>query len=192
MCPPLFSMENEMNKIQRVSLFFRVLFQITFVVIPIALVIAWIKAPDPLFSFHGIDALMIPTKEYPVMHVLSLTTRLLGFMISLIPYGIELIILYFLIKLFGLYERGEIFSVSNVKYIRNIGYTLVIGQLLHPIYEGCMGVILTIGNPAGHRFASVTVDGTNIGVLLGALMVILISWIMAEGCKLREEQQLTI
>src|SRR5436190_811631 len=107
-----------MNKIQRVSLFFRVLFQIAFIVIPIALVIAWIKAPDPLFSLGSFATTMIPTSEYPVLHPLSLTTRVLGFIVSLIPNGIDLIILYFLIKLFRLYEKGEIFSGSNVNYIR--------------------------------------------------------------------------
>jgi len=55
-----------------------------------------------------------------------------------------------------------------------------------------MGFILTWRNPPGHRFASITLIQTNIGVILVALMVILISWIMLEGCKIREEQQLTV
>lgn len=32
----------------------------------------------------------------------------------------------------------------------------------------------------------------SIGIILIALMVILIFWIMLEGCKIREEQQLTV
>ena len=106
--------------------------------------------------------------------------------------SIELYILYSLIKLFKLYEKAEIYSINSVRYIRNIGYALIITQLVNPIYEGLMGVALTWHNPTGHRFASISLDQTNIGIVLVALLVILISWIMAEGCKLREEQQLTI
>jgi hypothetical protein len=104
----------------------------------------------------------------------------------------ELYILYSLIKLFGLYSKGEIFSVNSVKHIRNIGYALLITQIVNPLYEGLMGLALTWHNPHGHRFASVTLNQTNLGIIFVALIVILVSWIMAEGCKLREEQQLTI
>lgn len=91
-----------------------------------------------------------------------------------------------------MYEQGKIFSLNHVKYIRNIGYALLIGQIVEPFYQGIMGFILTAHNPPHHRFATVTLDQTNIGMLLTALLVILISWIMAEGYKLHQEQQLTI
>jgi hypothetical protein len=116
----------------------------------------------------------------------------MGFSLSLIPAGIEMLVLYFLSKLFRLYETGEIFSINNVRYIRNVGYALLAGQVFYPVYEGLMGIILTMNNPSGHRFAKVSFTQTNVGILLVALLVILISWIMAEGCKLREEQQLTV
>jgi hypothetical protein len=106
--------------------------------------------------------------------------------------AIALFILSMLIKLFSLYAKGEIFSLNNVRYIKNIGYALLIGQIVHPIYQGLMGLVLTWHNPPGHRFASVTFDQVNLGILLVALLVILISWIMAEGCKLQEEQKLVI
>jgi len=65
-------------------------------------------------------------------------------------------------------------------------------QLVNPFYEALMGIVLTLHNPHGHRLAIITLDQTNIGILFVAGIVILISWIMSEGCKLREEQQLTI
>ncbi len=60
------------------------------------------------------------------------------------------------------------------------------------LYQALIGFMLTWRNPPGHRFVSITLDQTNIGIILVALMVILISWIMLEGCKIREEQQLTV
>jgi hypothetical protein len=181
-----------MNKIRRVSLFFRVLFQILFVVLPVLVIIAWIIAPSPILSTQSLVLIDMIPREYPIMHPLSITTKILGCLMSMIPTAVELFILYCLIQLFFLYEKGEIFSLQNVRYIRNVAYALLVGQLISPFYEAIMGVILTWNNPHGHRFASITFNGTNVGILLTALFVILISWIMAEGCKLREEQQLTI
>lgn len=184
-----------MDKIKRVSWFFRMLFQILFIVLPVVLAMSWMQAPQSMVLFNHIIELDTIPKMYSaaILHPLTHMDKLLGFALSLLPLLVELFILYFLIKLFRLYEQGEIFHLNNVKYIRNIGYTLLIGQILvDPIYQAFMGVILTWHNPPGHRFAGITLNQTNVGILLTALLVILISWIMAEGCKLREEQQLTV
>jgi len=182
------------KKIEYVSLFFRIIFQIIFLTLPVVIIIGWINIPESLHLFDGAINIRIIPEEYSsaIVHLLSVEERLLGFAVSLIPLSIDLLILYFLIKLFHLYEAGEVFSIQNVNYIRNIGYSLLLRQLLSPVYEFLMGFVLTSHNPAGLRFASITFDQTNFGILLTALLVILISWIMAEGCRLREEQQLTI
>jgi len=183
-----------MDRIKRVSLFFRAVFQILFIALPVILAIAWITSPESLVIMGGVINMSFIPRPYVnnILHILTPADRLLGFGISSIPMLIELYILYSLIKLFGLYSKGEIFSVNNVRHIRNIGYALLVTQVVNPLYEGLMGVALTWHNPHGHRFASVTLDQTNLGIIFVALIVILISWIMAEGCKLREEQQLTI
>lgn len=181
-----------MNKIKHISAFFRIFFIMIAVALPLIQIIGWMLAPGELsFLNHMISFQVIPS-SYAVMHQLSSLERFSGFVVSIIPLGISLLILYFLIKLFRLYERGDIFSVKHVIYIRNIGYALLIGQLLNPIYQLLMGLVLTLRNPPGHRVMSITLDQTNIGILLVALLLILVSWIMMEGCKLNEEQQLTI
>ncbi|HLB42713.1 MAG TPA: DUF2975 domain-containing protein [Gammaproteobacteria bacterium] len=195
-----------MNRIKKVSLFFRLVFQIIFVALPILLIISWIYAPNELVllagfiklnaipatysGMHAYTAQGVPEKA--ILHALTVGEKSLGCLVSAIPMMVEMFILYSLIKLFKLYEKGEIFSINHVRYIRNIGYALLTGQLIEPFYQFVMGLVLTLNNPPHHRYAAITLDQTNIGILLTALLVILISWIMAEGCKLREEQQLTI
>lgn len=195
-----------MNKIKNVSLFFRLVFQIIFIALPVLLIISWVYAPDELVLLVGFIKLnAIPATysgmhtytaqglpEKAILHTLSIGEKSLGCLVSAIPMMIKMFLLYCLIKLFKLYENGDIFSINHVKYIRNIGYALLIGQLIEPFYQFAMGFVLTMHNPPHHRFAAITLDQTNIGILLTALLVILISWIMAEGCNLREEQQLTI
>ncbi|SRR5579883_1406520 len=181
-----------MNKITQVSSAFRITFQIIFCSLLLLDIIGWYYAPMPLsFMDHIIHMNVIP-KQYPILHILTPAEKLMGFIVSMIPTIIQLSTIYFLIKLFQLYEKDEFFSANSVSYFRKIGYTLLLTQLIQPLYEGLMGIVITLNNPHGHRFASITLDQTNFGIILMALLVILISWIMAEGCKLREEQQLVI
>ncbi len=195
-----------MNKIKIVSLFFRSVFQLIFVALPVILIISWIYAPDGLVLLAGVFKINAIPASYSGMHVysaagvpekvllhtLTLSEKMLGCLVSAVPMLVQMFILYLLIKLFSLYGKGEIFSINHVKYIRNIGYALLVGQLIDPLYQFAMGIVLTINNPPNHHYASITLDQTNIGMLLTALLVILISWIMLEGCQLREEQQLTV
>jgi hypothetical protein len=195
-----------MNRIKRVSLFFRIIFQIIFIILPIFLILSWANAPEQLVFLNGFIKLDAIPPAYSGMHIFtagelpkkailhSLTNgeKILGGLISAIPMLIEMFVLYSLIKLFKLYEKGEIFSIFHVRYLRNIGLALLIGQLIEPFYQFIMGIVLTVNNPPHHRFATITLDQTNIGILLTSLLIILISWIMAEGCKLHEEQQLTV
>lgn len=183
-----------MNKIQRTSLFFRVLFQIIFILLPLLTIITWIYAPEPI-SFLGSKIILSAFSHgYPIVQPLTVDTKLLGFLISLLPLIVNLFVLYFLIKLFRLYEQGEIFTMNNVRYIRNIGYALLIGQLINPVYQALISMAMTWNNPPhqGLRIISISLDGTNIGIILMSLLIILISWIMLEGYKLKEEQQFTV
>jgi hypothetical protein len=180
-----------MHKIKRVSYFFRLLFLAGLIVLPVVLALFWVDAPNPV-GFPKAGFAINFAEHVEVLHTLRNTTKFYGFLICLIPIGFMEYVFYCLIKLFSLYEKAEIFSLNNVTYIKKIGQALLLSQLLNPFYDALSTLNLTWGNPHGHRVISVTVDGTNVGIILMAFMTILISWIMAEGCRLREEQQLTI
>lgn len=179
-----------MNKIQRVSLFLRVIFQIALVLWPILVITYWSFAQSLIPNFMGVISLIPHGLE--ILHPITTADAFWGFLISLLPSVIIMTILYFLIKLFKLYEQGKIFTLLNVKYIKNIGITMLIGQIVNFIYEGLITFALTFHNPAGHKVASVTFGSPDIYNILTAVMVIVISWIMAEGCKLQEENQYTV
>lgn len=175
-----------MNKIQRVSIIFRVLFQIAFFALPLSLILFWLSAPSPIWQYNGITMMSVP-QGIKILHAFNWETRLLGLVISAIPASIHMLILYVLIKLFVLYEKGEIFSIANVNYIKNIGYLMLLDQLVNPIYQMLISGAMTWKNPKGYGIVEITLDQTNIYIVVAAVMIILISWIMAEGCKLREE-----
>ncbi len=179
-----------MNKIRRISQFFKWFFILLFIALPIMYAIFWLNAPIPMSSLAATSGL-IPSGTQ-IMQPLSLETKFLSFVVALIPLSIDLLVLYFLIRLFMYFERGEIFSLENVKNIKRIGYTIFLGQLFTIVYQLLITTVLTWNNPAPYRVAIFSFTGTNFGLLLAALLIILVSWIMAEGYKLKEEQEYTI
>lgn len=182
-----------MNKIKRVSLFFRIIFQLGFILMPVMLAQAWINSPTPTTYCSYLTGLyfnFIPS-HLDVLQPLTTSTRILGFCLSLLPLSIELFIVYCLIKLFRFFEKGEIFSLKNVHCIRNIGYTLLVSQVINPFYQLLMTYIVTWYNPLheGKHYIEFQIGAYNANVLLTGFLIILISWIMAEGSVLAEEQQ---
>lgn len=177
------------NKIQRVSKFLRVIFQIAFVVWPLMLALYWV-----LLLHHGANNLLVDfiPKGTEILHPITRTDAFLGFLIGLLPTTIGMIIIYFLIKLFKLYEQGKIFTLSNVEYLRKIGTFMLINEGAGFIYDALITFVLTMHNPKGHWVSSFTFSNYDLYAIFTAIMVIVISWIMAEGCKLNEEQQLTV
>jgi hypothetical protein len=188
------STEESLHKIKKVSLLFRLLFQAVFIIFPIILVLYWLQAPTPLGFFLDIQISFInnPFSAWKVMHELSSAEKLIGFLLSWLSMGVVEVVLYFLIKLFRLYENAEIFTMQNVRYIKNIAYVLLVGQVLSPIQEGLMSAALTWHNPHGYKVAAFSFSGGNMGVILMAFFLLLISWIMTEGYRLKEEQALTV
>ena len=180
-----------MQKIKQVSCFFRFLFLAVFITLPVLLALFWLNAPKPL-GFPNAGFILSYTEGVDILHPLSNMTKFYGFLICLIPVGFMEYVFYCFIKLFSLYEKAEIFSINNVNYLKRIGQALLLSQLFNPFYDALKTFNLSWGNPHGHRFISISFGSTNIEIILMALMTILISWIMAEGCRLREEQQLTI
>ncbi len=183
-----------MNRIARISRIFRLLFQIVFVFMPLFTVASWIILPATLHigvAGNGISYSPIPETLH-INYVMGSGVKVLGFLVNMLTVGMAMLILYFLIKLFKNYERQQIFSLINVRILRNVGYSLIIWQILIPIQQALLSVVLTWNNGPGQRFLAANFSSNNIVVILIACIVILISWIMAEGHKLQEEQEYTV
>jgi hypothetical protein len=91
----------------------------------------------------------------------------------------------FFYRLFSNLEKGQIFSPDNVRCIRNIGWWLVIMPLLAVGFE--------LSKLSWAAVAPSMIDVSNVpdGFLKG-FFVIFVAWIMDEGRKIQEEQELTV
>jgi hypothetical protein len=99
-------------------------------------------------------------------------------------------------QLLGLYERGIIFSTGNVRLLRRIGLLaisygalMILGPMLVSAWRhwiGTWGGSMLIGLIFDF-FALLSSPW-----ILGGIFIMVISHIMGEGCKMREEQELTV
>jgi hypothetical protein len=108
--------------------------------------------------------------------------------------------------LFHFYERGLIFASETIQRIKLLGVLCVINWLLLT----CRHLLLpapamlpaipasphvTVGPPfqvLSLGFFSFSIYGINLGLLLAGLIIVIIAWIMDEGRKIQEEQELTV
>lgn len=171
------------KKIQRVSLIFRILFQVAFVLMILAPFIYWFLLPLMAY-FH----LPLP-KSQPMMTTLTLSNWFIGFFVSWIPTAIKLVITYQLIKLFRLYEKQQILTIANAKRIKKIGYFVLIGQIVEPFWQGFKLLLITWNDPTGLRLFAMHLTPFNFGMILLSLIIIVVSWVMEEGARAYEENQ---
>jgi hypothetical protein len=77
--------------------------------------------------------------------------------------------------LFWLYEKGILFSAKNVRYIRFIGYYLMIDWVVDYLVQGYLKDMNLSTTP-----------------LVVGFLIIFIAWIMDVGRMIQEEQELTV
>ncbi len=93
--------------------------------------------------------------------------------------------IWFFYKLFNNVESGIFFGRDNVRCIRGIGLWLVIMPILGICFEASK-IIWATDVP-------VNIDPSNLpNDLLKGFFVIFIAWVMDEGRKIQEEQELTV
>lgn len=80
-----------------------------------------------------------------------------------------------MLRLFQLYGRGILFSAKNVTCIRFLGWWLMIGWVIDYQMQGLLKDLSLSTTP-----------------LFVGLLIIFIAWIMDEGRKIQEEQELTV
>ncbi|HTA94639.1 MAG TPA: DUF2975 domain-containing protein [Verrucomicrobiae bacterium] len=116
-----------------------------------------------------------------------------------------------LAQLFHYYERGLIFTSETIRCIKILGLLCVINWMITSAWNTFARLFPPSPIPistlprevAGHTvkivessfrmgFFTFSYGGINLGMLLAGTVIILIAWIMDEGRKIQEEQELTV
>lgn len=129
---------------------------------------------------------------YFVSMPLPLSARLMGFGITMLPTGIAMLGVFYLMRLFRLYEQGEIFRSSNVRCFRNLSRVLVGWFFIGILHRSLLSVVLTLHHPPGQRYITLELGSPDLTALLIGCVLAVIAWVMDEGRKLQEEQDFTV
>lgn len=179
-----------MIKLKKLSHRYTLSFQILFYVIILGLILFWItyRTPYDIFTNIGIGANLAVLIQSP----LSLSTRILAFIVSIIPCSVILYGLNQLIKLFKNYERGEVFTNDNVQRYKKLAYSLFAWVIAGICYDALISLVLSFNNPPGQRVISINFEGPDFVALVAGAVVLTIAYVMQEAHKLSDENKFTI
>jgi len=132
--------------------------------------------------------------KFPIAQLFGLPTsiQVAGVLISFIPVLLFMFKNYYLARLFNLYQKEVIFSLNNVRYIRNIGIVILIAECFNPFYQIFMSLLISAQNAPGLHKIHFAISGMNLSMILMAIIIIVVSWIMREGVELEQEHKLTV
>jgi len=174
------------ERIQRASKRLRYLLLTIFWMMPVINVLVWLfmnRLPELMYRK------MIP---YFVSVPLPLSARLMGFVVVMIPTGVAMLGVFFLMRLFQLYEHGQIFRLANVRCFKNLSRVLIWWFAAGIVHKSLLSVALTLHNPPGQRMITLELGSPDLTALLVGGILAVIAWVMEEGRKLQDDQDLTV
>ena len=172
---------SNLHRIRRLSRVMRAACTAGMVAVPGAVALSWL-------AFDGWRS-AAPALNVPVPDSLPLPALSIGLVVALIPAMVAVVALGRLRRLFGLYGSGRIFDLDAVTCLRQFAWAVLAMAVLQPFVGALLSVIITLDNPPGQRALALSFGSGEVGTaLLGGLMVV-IAWVMREGCRLSEENE---
>ena len=123
---------------------------------------------------------------------MSLSGRLMGLVITMLPTGVAMWGAFHLMRLFRYYEQGLIFKLVNVQCFKKLSRVLIWWFAAGIVHRSLLGVALTLHNPPGQRVLAVDLGAPDLTALLLGIILAVIAWVMEEGRRLQKDQELTV
>ena len=142
---------------------------------------------QPGFSL-GFDLGVGPENVGPI----TWDVRLLVLLALAVPTALTSYVLWNLALLFRSYARDEIFTDDNTRRLRRVGVFLLVRELLSPLEDAALSVILTMHNAPGERMLTISLEDSNLTSIVTALTIIVAAHVMAQARAIKAEAELTI
>jgi hypothetical protein len=183
-----------MQKIKRISHFLSLFFRSLCWAMPLATACLILFNMDFMLYIGAWSSMITETQVKEILDSgqFSLTHRLVILAIEFMSLSITVFICHKLANLFYLYEKGYLFEAENIKLIKHVGICMIVGQLVHLIYQPLITAALSFNNPVGSRFVTLSIGTTNATTLITAFVILVASWVVQEANQLKSETQLTI
>ncbi|MCG8553290.1 MAG: DUF2975 domain-containing protein [Desulfobacterales bacterium] len=123
---------------------------------------------------------------------LPLPIRLAGLAVTMIPVSIMIYGITTLIQLFRLYQCGKIFQAENVACLKRLSGTILVLGVTGIITDSLLSVVLTLHHPPGEHMITFGLTDKDITLFILGYVLMTIARVMQEGCRLQQEQNLTV
>ena len=130
--------------------------------------------------------------SFPIEVSLPLSTgrSLIGYFPSMISTMLTVALLWQLIVLFRLYEKGIIFELQNTECFKKLSYLLIATPFVELLMDVLLSLALSFSD--GHWNMSFTIDDSDITMMIIGFIVRVIAVVMEKAAVLQEESELTI
>ncbi|MEQ1695095.1 MAG: DUF2975 domain-containing protein [Hyphomicrobiaceae bacterium] len=147
------------------------------------LVLAWVW-----FWPSTVETLVVPHLGLPIASVsLDGTTRLMGFLASMVPLGVLLYALHQAYQLFDRYRLGEVFSPEAPVRLRRIGFCMIALGVLRPLTNTALGLILTAHALPGQRILAIAISLDDYMIAAFGGLVLAIGHVMVAAASMADE-----
>lgn len=130
--------------------------------------------------------------SFPIEVSLPLSTgrSLIGYFPSMISTMLTVALLWQLIVLFRLYEKGIIFELQNTECFKKLSYLLIATPFVELLMDVLLSLALSFSD--GNWNMSFTIDDSDITMMIIGFIVRVIAFVMEKAAVLQEESELTI
>ncbi len=137
--------------------------------------------------FDTMVALAYETIDYPAELILL---KRLGFLLLLSgPFAAALYGLWNLRALFSCYAGGDVFGGAPSRYIRNVGFAMILNAVLTVFTYSLGSLLLTFDNPKGQRQLVVSLSSDLFFVFLTGGLLLVIGHVLHEAARINNENR---
>jgi Protein of unknown function (DUF2975) len=116
-------------------------------------------------------------------------TRLLGFLVSMIPLSVLFYALHQAYALFDGYRLGQLFTSDGPVRLRRIGLCMLALAVLRPVTGTVLGLILTAANPDGQQVLALGISIEDYMIATFGGLILAIGHAMAEAARLADDHR---
>ena len=179
--PSFSSSDPNLHRLQRMSRLLALACWVLMVALPLMFVWFWAVATP------GQIAARINLPVDVIQGSLMLWQRVAGGCVGAVPLGLLLAGLWHARKCFGLFARGQIFTLQAVVALKRFASLATASFASSFLVSTVLSTLLTINNTPGTRQISIGVSTDQVIALFFACMVWLMAAVIAQGLHLAEE-----
>ena len=119
-------------------------------------------------------------------------SRLGGFLVSMLPLSVLLLVLHQAYGLLDGYRRGHLFTLEAAERLRRVGLLMLVLAALRPLTVTLLSIVLTLASPGGERALVIAFSLDDLMIATFAGLVLAIGHVMAEAARLAEDSRLIV